>query len=120
MSTDNMSAQHTPGQEPDRTQRISVKPPIEGYRPWTDFEVTTISRANGIESRTMVRTTKDAEMFLDIDITMYTGMTGRARCCHVRLGPEAMGLIYEAISEKRSAEYWSTVRSDTKVTGSAG
>lgn len=107
-----MSTQHTPGPAPERTQCIVQKPPLKGHRPWTEFEVTTISTHNGLESRTQVRTTKDAEMFLDIDITMYTGITGRAKCCHVRLGPEALVLIYAAISEKRSAEYWGTVRND--------
>lgn len=109
-----MSAQRTPG----RTQRIKVKPPISGHRPWTEFEITTSSDHNGLESRTEVRTTKDAEMFLDIDITMFTGITGRAKCCHVRLEAEALSLIYDAISKKRSAEYWGIVRDEAKPTGS--
>lgn len=85
-----------------RTERLAR----QGCGPsdkWIEFEVETYSHCQ-LETRTLIRATKDADPFIDIAITEYTGTSRRAKLASVRLGEAGARRLYEALKGKFSTE----------------
>lgn len=80
-----------------RTQRI-VSRSVLGDA-WTELDVQTVAHGQ-MESRTMIKATKDAEPFVDIAIEEYTGTTRRAKMTSVRLQEDAARRLYDVLAVK--------------------
>lgn len=70
---------------------------------WSEFCVTTRTPGDEVESRTLVRATKDRVAFLDLSIEEYVGISRRAKLTSVRLEEDAMRRLYEVLAVKFDA-----------------